>query len=155
LELSVPIWDLITASTRANWKKGAEEEQQAIRLEPKVAISYSDLVAFYVHLDRFDEAKATAEKAFAQKIDSAGLHNALLRLAYIQDDQTAAQKEIQWASGRPQEYAAVSVQPVQAGYLGQRRKARELSKRAGEMARRRKLANGDSVLPFKTADGED
>jgi len=93
-----------------------------------------------VHLDRFDEAKATAEKAFAQKIDSAGIHRVLLRLAYIQGDQAAAQKEIQWASGRPEEYAVVSVQAVQAGYLGQRRKARELSKRAGEMARRRKLA---------------
>ncbi len=122
------------------WEKAVEEEQQAIRLEPKVAVSYGDLFRGYVSLDRFDEARATAEKAFAQKIDNAFLHNSLLRLAYIQGDQAGAQKEIQWASGRSEEYAAINLQAVQASYLGQRRAARELSRRAGEMARRRKLA---------------
>jgi tetratricopeptide (TPR) repeat protein/tRNA A-37 threonylcarbamoyl transferase component Bud32 len=127
-------------ATVGQWEKAVEEEQQAIRLEPKAAISYSDLIAVYEHLDRYDEAKATARVAVSQKIDSAALHNALLRVAYIQGDQEAAQKQIQWASGQPQEYVFIDMQATNANYLGQRRIARELSKRAAEMARRRNLA---------------
>jgi len=122
------------------WEKAVDEEQQAILLEPKVAVAYGDLVIDYIRLDRFDEAKAIAEKAFAQKIDSANLHTLLLQLAYIQGDQAGVQREIQWASGRPEEYTFLNTQAAQASYLGQRRAARELSRRASEMARRRKLA---------------
>jgi len=122
------------------WEKTVEEEQQAIRLDPKVAVSYSDLVTAYVRLDRFDEAKATAEKAFGQEIDSAALHNELLRLALIQGDQADAQKQIQWASGHPSEYNFIGLQATNANYLGQRHAAREFSKRAAETARRPKLA---------------
>jgi tetratricopeptide (TPR) repeat protein/tRNA A-37 threonylcarbamoyl transferase component Bud32 len=122
------------------WEKDVEEELEAIRLEPKVAVSYGSLINEYIRLDRYDEAKAMAAKAFAMKTDSANIHNALLRLAYIQGDSAAVQKEIQWGAGRPDEYGSLGTQAAAAGYLGQRRKARELSRQAGDVAKRHKLA---------------
>jgi tetratricopeptide (TPR) repeat protein len=65
------------------FEKSAEEEQKAIVLEPKIAVSYGNLVNDYIRLDRYDEAKATARLAVSQKIDSAILHRDLLQLAYI------------------------------------------------------------------------
>ena len=47
----------------------------------------------YAALDRFDEAKAVAERAFAQKLDGPGIHQLLLQIAYIQDDQTAQRRK--------------------------------------------------------------
>ena len=136
------------------WEKAEEEEQQAIRLEPNGAVPYGDLVNDYIHLDRFDEAKATAEKAIAMKIDGANLHNFLLRVAYIEGDQASVQRQIQWFSGRPEEYTSVNTQATQAGYLGQRRAAVELSSRAAEMARRRKLAAVAAGLAAGQANGD-
>lgn len=101
------------------WEKAVEPAQEAMRLEPKVAVSYSNLVREYIRLDRFDEARAIAERARAQNIDSASLHDGLLFLAYIQNDEAAARKETQWAAGRPEEYFTVGTQSLAAEYLGE------------------------------------
>ena len=81
-----------------------------------------------------------AEKAFAQKLESPTIHFQLLRMAYIQNDSAAAQKEIQWAAGKPQEYMSLDVQAQNAYYLGQRRKAKELAHSAIDLAKRHDLS---------------
>jgi hypothetical protein len=68
----------------------------------------------YVSLDRFDEAKAVLEKAFAQKLDDPRLHRLLLRIAYIRDDQAAQDKEIQKFAGKPEESQSLQTQAVDA-----------------------------------------
>jgi serine/threonine protein kinase/tetratricopeptide (TPR) repeat protein len=127
-------------SNAGEQEKAIQEFQEALRLDPRVSTPYSNMVSAYTILDRYDEAKAIAEKAFAQKLESPSIHYELLRLAYIQGDRAAAEKEIQWAAGRAEEYAIVSVQADNAYYLGQRRKAQELTKSAVDLAKRRNLS---------------
>jgi tetratricopeptide (TPR) repeat protein len=121
-------------------EKAIQEYQEAIRVDPRVSVAYGNLVSAYTFLDRYDEAKAVAEKAFAQKLESPNIHYDLLRLAYIQNDRAAAEKEILWGAGKAEEYAMVNVQAENAYYLGQRRKAKELGKRAVDLAKRRNLS---------------
>jgi hypothetical protein len=79
-------------------------------------------------LDRLDEARKVAESARAHGIDGARIHQRFLEMAYIEGDQAAVAKEIQWYAGRPEEYLS----------LGSRRESSKLYKRAAETALQRK-----------------
>src|SRR5271166_1485179 len=109
----------------ARYEKALQEIQEAVRLEPRALTFRSNLMGAYTRLDRFDEAKAVAEKAFAQELDGPFLHGGLLWVAYIQDDQAAQEKEIQWLAGRPDEYQSLELPALNALVHGQRRKAKE------------------------------
>src|SRR5208282_4928453 len=80
--------------------------------------------------------KAVAEREFAQKLDGPSIHQMLLRVAYIQDDQAAQAKEIQWAGGKPDTFNFLSLQSTNALMHGKRREAKEFDQDRVEMARR-------------------
>ncbi len=122
------------------FEKAIQEYLEAVQVEPRASTAYGNLVSAYTYLDKFDEAKAMAEKAFAQKLESPGIHFDLLRLAYIQNDSAAIQREIEWGMGKPQEYMSLNVQALNAYYLGQRRKAKELMSGAIDLAKRHNLS---------------
>ncbi len=127
-------------SNSGQYEKAIQEYQEAVRVDPRVSTSYGNLVVDYIFIDKFDEAKAMAAKAFAQKLESPTIHFELLRMAYIQNDSAAEQNEIQWAIGKPQEYMSLEVQAQNAYYLGQRRKAKEFMGRAIDLAKRHDLS---------------
>ncbi len=137
-----------------DWEKALSEHQEAVRLEPRGAILYGNVVLAYLFLGRFDEAKAVAEKAFGQKLDFPAIHWALLWAAYLQADRAEAEKHIQWLSGKPLEDRSLSSQAVNAAALGQTRKARELAQRAAEMARRQNLPERAAQFQGQEALGE-
>jgi tetratricopeptide (TPR) repeat protein len=122
------------------FEEALKEGQEALRLAPSVEQPYRRLLDAYMRLDRLGEAKEVAKKARAQGIDGANVHRRFLELAFIEDDRVAAEKEIQWFAGRPEEYFSFGLQAKQADSLGQRRKAKELYRRASETALRRDLS---------------
>jgi predicted Zn-dependent protease len=67
------------------------------------------------------------------------MHLNLYRIAFVQGDAAGMKKEIDWATGKPEEYAAQSWQADSAAFSGQLRKAREFSIRASAMAHQRDL----------------
>ena len=121
------------------WEAAAGEFQEAMRLDPKWAYPYSNQVNDYTTLDRFDEAKAVASRALAQKLDFSALHAALLRIALIDGDLAEARKHIDWLAGNPESYSGQNVQAVDAAMHGQLRKSRELHRSAAQVARERNL----------------
>ncbi|HXP89114.1 MAG TPA: tetratricopeptide repeat protein [Bryobacteraceae bacterium] len=128
-------------SARGESEKALGESQEALRLEPRVLVYVGNLMRRYLALDRFDEAKAVAQKAFAQKLDGALVHENLLLLAYIQEDHATQEKEIQWLAGKEDEYVILTYEAANATVHGQRRKAKELYQQTAEMARRQGLAD--------------
>ncbi len=88
---------------RGEYEKALEQLQESGRLAPLNLLLQYRLAEGYVDLGRFDEAKAVAERAFAQKLDGPAIRRLLLRVAYIQDDQAAQAKEIQALSGNSTE----------------------------------------------------
>jgi Flp pilus assembly protein TadD len=127
-------------------EKALSEFQEAERLDPRRAVYYGNQAGAYAALDRFDEARAVAEKAFAQKLDPPYIHRVLLRIAYIQGDRAEAEKHIQWMTGKPEEYQGLQVQVQNAAFLGQLRKGKEFLQRAEEIARRRNLPESAARL---------
>ena len=136
-------------SAKGEYEKALEEEQEALRLAPRSVIFVGSVMGLYQNLDRFDEAKEVAEKAFSRKLDGPPVHRELLLIAYIQDDHAAREKEIKWLAGKPDEYRALLYQAYNAITYGQRRAAKDFNLRAAEVARRQGLM--DLQLGFPPA----
>jgi predicted Zn-dependent protease len=123
------------------------ENLEAVRLDPRNAVFTAGLVGVYARLDRFDEAKAVAVKALADpKLDVPVLHLNLLRIAYIQRDEPAVDRELKWFNGNSQDYNAMVAQAANALRLGQRRHAAQLLQQAGETAKRRGVPFGGALV---------
>jgi DNA-binding winged helix-turn-helix (wHTH) protein/Tfp pilus assembly protein PilF len=123
-------------STRGEYQNALEQRQEAVRLEPRNLVFRANLMNAYLNVDRFDEAKAVPERAFAQKLDSPFLHQVLLNIAFMQDDEAGQAKEIQWFAGKPEETQSFGVQALNAMVHGQLRKAKALYQQAAELTRR-------------------
>ena len=121
------------------FQKAAEEAREAIRLNPNSASGYSLLASSAVGLNHLDEAKEIIHQALSQKLENLRMHQNLYRIAFVKGDAVEMKKEIDWASGKPEEYAAQTWQADSSAFSGQLRKAREFSTTAIEMAQRRDL----------------
>jgi serine/threonine protein kinase/Flp pilus assembly protein TadD len=119
--------------------KGAENAREAVRLNPNAASPYSLLAGSLIGLNQFDDAKRVITQAFSQKLENLRMHQNLYRIAFIQDDAAAMNREIEWAKARPEGYSAHLWQAEAAAFSGQLRQAKELSKGAFEEAQRRDL----------------
>jgi tetratricopeptide (TPR) repeat protein len=138
----VPHVNLATIYALAGHQEEAVQQNlEAIRLEPGIAIPYGNLVALYSGLDRYDESKAIADRAVSLKLEAPVVHQYLLRAALEHGDQATVQKEVARAKGTNAEYQSLAEQARNADYLGQRRVAKELRLRAAEMAKGKSLSN--------------
>jgi tRNA A-37 threonylcarbamoyl transferase component Bud32/tetratricopeptide (TPR) repeat protein len=133
-----------------DFEKYLAEAQETVSLAPRILAPNNNLATAFMRLNRFDEAKDAVVKAQAQQLDAPRLHQRLLEIAYIQNDQAAAAKEMQWYAGKAEEYFSLSEQAANADTLGRRRDARELYRRAAETARRRGLV--EAATGFEEAD---
>jgi tetratricopeptide (TPR) repeat protein len=121
------------------FEEALAEAQEAVRLQPNAEPPYRWALYAFMKLDRLNEANETAKKARAQGIDGARLHWRFLQVAFVAGDETAAEKEIQWYAGKPEEYFSFGSQALNADALGRRREAAKLYRRAAETALRREL----------------
>jgi eukaryotic-like serine/threonine-protein kinase len=124
-------------ATTGEFEKSIDEYLETLRKAPRSEVPYRNLASAYIRLDRLDEAKQMVEKARAQQLDSSALHQRLLELTLLQNEQQAAAGEIQWYAGKPAEYAAFAVRAANADALGRRKEAEKLYSQAAAAARRR------------------
>jgi serine/threonine protein kinase/tetratricopeptide (TPR) repeat protein len=120
-------------------EKAIEEYNEALRINPSLGITRTNLTLSLMRLNRFDEAKAMGEEVVTQKFDSVSVHRYLYHLAFIRGDTAAMQQQVDWASARPGEYDHLNWQAGAATFASQWQKAREFSNRAAEMAQQRNL----------------
>ncbi len=136
---------------KGEFEKALEQHQKSGRLAPLNSILQVRLAADYVFLDRLDEAKAVLEKPFAQGLDGPNLHDGLLLIAYLQNDEAAQDKEIQWFAGKPEESRGLQRQATNALVHGQRRKMKDLFQQAAEVRQRQGLASTGPLSPIYDA----
>lgn len=137
---------------RGEYAKAFEQFQDATRLDPRDAVFRGNLMMALASLNRYDEAKAVAEKAFAEKVDGLVIHRRLLHLAFIQGNRAAAEKEISKFAATSQEYQSLNLQAEDANAHGRRREAREFTRRAAEQARRRNLPEAADLSLISSAE---
>jgi tetratricopeptide (TPR) repeat protein len=149
---ALPRFMLIGLRTFAGQPDDAlEYSLEAARLEPSHPNFAAGLIGSYARMDRFDDARAVGDRALANKLDVAPIHLNLLRLAYSRDDASLADREIRWFAGKPDEYQSTIAQASHALTRGQRRKASDLMRQAGEMAKRRGLPAPGTLNPVDDA----
>jgi len=132
------------------FEEGLKEGQEAAGLQANVELPYRRLLDAYMCLDRLAEAKQLAEKLRAQELGGARIHQRFLEMAYVEGDDAAAAREIQWFAGKPAEYLSFALQAANQNALGQRRESSKLYRRAAETALRHGLRN--AAAQFEEAD---
>ena len=127
----------VVYQTLGQHAKALAKFQEAGQVAPFDALTYSNVVDAYVHLNRFDEAKAAAEEAVAKNLDSPDLHLYRYQLAFVTGDSTGMAEQLAWSAGKPGaestllQYAADS-----AAYFGQVGWSRDLFRQAVTAAER-------------------
>ncbi|MGA7625564.1 MAG: protein kinase [Candidatus Acidiferrales bacterium] len=132
------------------FEEGLKEGQEATALQANVELPYRRQLDAYICLDRLAEAKQLAEKLRAQGLGGARIHQRFLEIAYVEGDDAAAAREIQWFAGKPAEYLSFGLQAASLNVLGQRRESSKLYRRAAETALRHGLRN--AAREFEEAD---
>ena len=126
-------------------EQAAQQSQEANQLLPTSRYPYENLASDYVALNRYDEAKAIAEKALSHKVDNISIHWLLYQIALIQGDTAAMQRQVQWANGRPDEvFMKANLAGVEAFY-GRRSKSLDMNRQVFETAQRAGL-KGNAAL---------
>src|SRR5262249_22636791 len=119
------------------YEKALAEALECLRLNPEHGVCYGNLMLAYAALNRLDEAKATYQQAMAHKFEHPFLHFALYEVAFLRGDATEMQHQVAWAAGKPEaEDLLLSSQSDTDAFSGRLARARELSRRAMESARR-------------------
>ena len=111
--------------------------QEALKLDPGSGFNYGNLVLAYTALNRLDEAKATAREAQVHNVDSPYVHVRLYIVDFLQHDATAMEHEAARLVGKPgYDDALLDLESDTAAYAGQFVRARDLTRRAVDFARR-------------------
>jgi DNA-binding winged helix-turn-helix (wHTH) protein/tetratricopeptide (TPR) repeat protein len=118
------------------FEEGLKEGQESARLQPDVEPPYRRILDSYICLDRLPEAQKASSQVRAKGIDGARIHQRFLELGYVENDRTAITKEVQWFSGKPEEYLSFGLQAANLNVHGQRRESHKEYQRAAETARR-------------------
>jgi len=124
----------IRYSEIGQYEKALTNASEAMRLDAKDRFAYQNAAVAYEKLDRYDDAKAVAEQAIAQNVDSFAVHAGLYDIAFIRGDAAGMQREIAWAAGKPEEPYMVFLASQAEYSLGKTQRARETFRRAASLA---------------------
>ena len=129
-----------------DYEQAANYAQQALRLDPGSAAWYENVSTAYIALMRLEEAQNVLNQAFARKLDDSAMHADLYAVAFLQGDAAGMQHEMEWSVGKAGgEDAMLALQADTEAYAGRLKKARELSKRAVEVAQQAQLAEPAAI----------
>ena len=144
------IWLGVTYGEIGQYEKALKEFLEVERLAPNDAYSYFNLGWIYLCLNRYAESKAVYTQAIAKNFDVFTPHERLYLIAFVEGDPEAMQRHAAWATGKPEEYAMLSLQAATEAYFGRLEKARGLWDRAAEMAEHTGLkGNAAAILAYE------
>ena len=132
------------------YEEGLKEGLEGTRVQPNIEPPYRRQLDAYICLDRLAEARQLAEKLRAQRLDGPRIHQRFLEMAYVEEDQAAISREIQWFAAKPEEYLSFGLQAANRNAHGQRRESHRLYQQAAETALRRGFQ--DIASEFDEAD---
>jgi eukaryotic-like serine/threonine-protein kinase len=124
--------DLYYSVGRYDEAVGAARE--AIRMNPRVAPSYSNLAGSLVHQDRFAEARAVYDQAAQRGLDAPEFHFFRFWIASWLGETAGQRSEIAWFDRSAQPQLGALFQSQIAGFAGRWREWRGLTLRAIEIA---------------------
>jgi serine/threonine protein kinase/tetratricopeptide (TPR) repeat protein len=121
------------------YEKARDAARECLKINPSNGVAYANLVQALFALGLSAETREACEQAIELKVDTPATHAFLYFLAFERGDTTAMQQQIDWANGKPEEYLGVWWQTWTAAVKGQMRRADELERHLGDLARRNGL----------------
>ena len=119
------------------YERAASETRESLRLESNSVLPYGNLGLFSLALNRIDDAKASFHEALAHNLDDPYLRQNMYFLAFLENDSASMQQQVNWAIGKPgAEDLLLSDESQSEAYQGRMQRARELSRRAVDSAKR-------------------
>jgi serine/threonine protein kinase/tetratricopeptide (TPR) repeat protein len=128
------------------YEKGVAESTEALRLSHADVVAYDDLTISYINLNRFDDAKATIDRALANKLDSGLLRLYLYQLAFLKNDTAQMAEQLAWGVGKPgDEDPLLAAQADTEAYYGRMNHSRDYARRAVDSALRADSKEGAAL----------
>jgi len=98
---TVPLDNLsLRYSAIGQQEKALASSNASLRIAPKDAYAYQNAADSYERLNRFDEAKAVAERAMSQNLGNYSIHFTLFDLAFIRGDEAGERREVEAGAGK-------------------------------------------------------
>jgi tetratricopeptide (TPR) repeat protein len=117
------------------YQKALAEAQEACRRDPTSGRFYATLSFAYLNLNRFDEAKTTAEEGQAKNLDSPELRFILYMLAFLKNDAAEMAQQVAWSARKLGAEDVLLVNEADtAAFSGRLKEGREFSRRAMDSA---------------------
>ncbi len=116
------------------FEKAVAEAQAAQRLNPNAVSWYANLGEAFLRLNRFAESKQVLEQALQQKLDTTDFHTYFYQIAFVSGDATTEKQQLDWSSGKPDEYVALDWQTQTSAFAGQNKLAQDFSHRSIDLA---------------------
>ncbi|MBA3885327.1 MAG: protein kinase [Acidobacteria bacterium] len=108
----------------------AGEAEEARRRNPDHAFPYSNLAYAHRGAGRYGEARAVAERALQDNLETLPMRRLLYQVAEIEGDEPAARRQIDWARGRGREFDFTGARAQVAAFRGRVDEARALYRTA-------------------------
>ncbi len=116
----------------AEYDKSLETAREAARLGPESATGPQQMMAAYISLGRYDEAKAIYDDAIQKFPNAEFLHEQRYQIGFLQRDDAAMQQQVQWGDGRPAPAMLLMAEIDTDVYSGRLDQARKLEDAAVE-----------------------
>ncbi len=145
---SIPSNNLASAYLQTgDFEKAAAEARESMRIDPNSPNSYGGLSFAYWGMNRFDEARQIVAQGVARFPEAEFLHWTTYVEAAGAGRAADAQRELDWAKGKPGEFRFFSVHSGVEAQAGKLNLARELAQQAIEMQSNHDMKEGaDSDL---------
>ena len=106
-----------------DFEQAAEAYRGALRIDPYYGLSRANLALALIGLNRFDEAEKVLQEGIDRGIDSPGLHSRLYLLGFFKHDEQLMQRQVQWFTGRSDEFQIRELQARALAFSGRRQEA--------------------------------
>jgi serine/threonine protein kinase/Flp pilus assembly protein TadD len=121
-------------SSLGQYEKAIAETEISQKLEPNI-VGYSNLAGTYISVGRLKDARGTLQEAQQKGFDGFIIRANLYSLAFLSGDTAEMNREVAWAAGRPgEEDQMLNIHADTQAYLGRLEKARDLARRAADLA---------------------
>jgi eukaryotic-like serine/threonine-protein kinase len=119
------------------YEKSLQEFRQGKRLDSEALNGYVGIVPLLLYLNRLSDAENELKEARINLPESVELHTLSYKLAFLENDIAGMSREIVWAAGKPyKEWLLLNSEADTAAYVGEFSRARELSHRAMQSAKK-------------------
>ncbi len=138
-------------ATIGAFDEAVEEGRIAARMDPGSAIRYAVLGNSLIRLNRFGEASEIYRRALEQKLEDLSIHRGLFRIAFVNQDVRAMERQLDWAGKNSNEHVPLEWQARTAAFSGRWRRSEEYARRAAEAATRNQEPEVAAVYAAESA----